>query len=284
MYAHTKKVLFATYTRIVAILLVSVVITFLVGVGLTEGMFYSATGLHYLAPDFASVFMEMSSDSRWIVLFGISIVVLAMLSLSLITFITSAAVASVLIRNTSFRESIIFGITKGLRSVPVQALFFVLLFLSSIPSFLVILIASSMANGVLAMLFLLLGMTLLLLPFLIALRSTFVIFIWLENQKMKAGDIMKKSFALTRGSVVWMMVLTLVLAGVGAAIMYPILTLVFFELAILVLPFSFSAETFSAITDQVISIFLFGPIVYALFYTLYVYAKRQSGGIKRGSA
>lgn len=267
IFAHTKKVFFTTYGRVVAILIVSVVATFLIGVCLTSGLFYYVTGLNYFTPHFFSVFTEMSSYAPWLVPLGIAVSVLATLLVLLITFITSATTAFVLIRNRPLLESLKFGLTKGLRSVPVQVLFFVLLFASSVPSILLILLASVMADGGFAVLCVLLGLFLLLLPLLIGLRSIFAVFIWLENQKLKAMDIVKKSFTLTRGPVVWMMVLAVVIIGTGAVVIQPILALVLSEIAILILPFLLSGDVLFTITDQITSIFLFMPIMYAVFYT-----------------
>ncbi len=281
IFTHAKKIFFVTYVRIVAILIVSVAATFLVGIGSVSELFYYVTGLNYFTPDFFSVFLDTSSGAPWMVPLGISISILAMFLLLLITFVTSATTAFVLVRNTSFLESIKLGVTKGLRSIPAQALFLALLVVSSIPSFLLILLSlriANDANGALALFCILLGALLLLLPFFIGLRSVFVVFIWLENQKARAWSIVKKSFVLTQGTVIWMMVLAIVLAGAGAMIIHPLLVLLLSTLA--VLP---SGDTLSAIVDQIISIFLLTPIMYALFYTFYVQAKKRAVSIKKRS-
>ena len=281
IFTHAKKVFFVTYVRIVAILIVSVAATFLVGIGSVAELFYYVTGLNYFTPDFFSVFLDTSSGAPWMVPLGISISILAMFLLLLITFVTSATTAFVLVRNTSFLESIKLGVTKGLRSIPVQALFLALLVVSSVPSFLLILLSLRIANdvnGALALFCILLGALLLLLPFFIGLRFAFVVFIWLENQKARAWSIVKKSFVLTQGTVIWMMVLAIVLAGAGAMIIHPVLVLLLSTLP--VLP---SGDTLSAIVDQIISIFLLTPIMYALFYTFYVQAKKRAVSIKKRS-
>lgn len=269
IFAHTKKVLFATYGRLVALLLLNVAVIFVIFVPWI--VLWGSAGF---SQGLLGVGLIDSPGTMWMVFFGISASIFGMF----IAFITSAAVASVLIRNTSLLESITFGVTKGLRSIPVQLLLLVLLFVSSIPSFFLMLFASGITDSVLAVTLFLLGVFLLLLPLLIGLRSVFIVFVWLENQKTKAWSVIKKSFAITRGAVIWMLLLALVVVGVGAAIVHPLLVLLLSVLT--TLP---SEGILSSVVDQLISIFLFMPVVYALLYTLYVYAKKQSAGVKKRS-
>ena len=252
---HTKKVFFGVYGRIVAILIISaaVILASAVPLGVGAGLSHPFGAL-------------------WTVLTGIGIGIFA----TFITFLTAAAIAFVLIRNKSLLESIKFALTKGLRSIPVQLLFLGLLLVSSVPSILLILFALEMLDTGSGLLFMALGVLLLLLPFFLGLRFVFVVFVWLENQKMQAWSIVKRSFTLTQGPVVWRILLSLVVIGVGAAIIHPLL--VSLLSALLALP---SGENLSMIVDQILSIFLLAPLMYALFYTLYVYAKQQPADVKK---
>ena len=274
MLGQAKKVLQTTYARIAGISFMSVLIGTLVNTAATKGVIYTTPGLtEYLNFNPTSI-TEMSLPTIELSGLGISIIILTALLLFLITIITAVAGAAVIVKNESFTKAITFAATKGLRSIPVQILFILLMVVGSIPGILITTIGAVSGSILLVLLGALL---LILILFTLLVRSMFFMFIWVEDQKERAWFIIKQSFTLTRGSIGWMIVLFLIIAIIAIIIIHPILLL------LLSIPTKalLTHEATSALTDHLISILLMIPITYAITYTLYVRAKERTKNITK---
>ncbi len=271
--AQAKKIFTATYGRIVGVSLISTLANIAVIVAME-----ALIDLNYSAADATAYFADATLSLTFFApLIGTSM--LTALLILLIAIITTASISTILINNKSFTEAVGFGITKGLRSIPVQLLFTLLLLAGSIPSMLTIFLGSLIASEGLATLFIILGASLLLLPMVILIRSMFITFIWVEQQKEQAWAIIKKSFTLTKSSVGWKIVLSIAIIAIAAGIIHPLI-----PAALSILGIPLSVEDLSTFTNDLVTIFLFMPTLYALLYAIYQHAKKRGKSMKKKSA
>ena len=257
--AYARRVLKVVWGRIAGIALIEVVITTLAAVAIgaifytvnTSNQDYFNWDVDFQNPDTA-VFGTLQSDA-WIPFIVIVAVTL------LIMLFAYIATISVVTHNKSFKEAIKFGITRGFHAVPVLLLSFLLVLVGGVPSLLIIVLALMMESA-LTLLFVLLALVLLVLPIVLSLRTFFVVFVWIENQKETAWSIIKKSFALTKGSVSWMILLFLLVFGTINSIL---------------------SEDTGSITLSLIQIAamvgLVTPVLYSVMYAIYESAKRKNG-------
>ena len=269
--AQAKKIFTTTYGRVVGVALIGTLANIAV-----LSIIDALLSLHYSTVDSTADLADLPLSATLTPLIGTGI--LAILAL-LIAIITGVSIATILINNKSFTEAMGFGITKGLKSIPVQLLFALLLLAGSIPSLLIIFLGSLMASEILSFLFILLGICLILLPIAILVRGMFVVFIWVERQKEQVWAIIKKSFALTKGTVGWMIVLSIAVIIIAVGIVNLLLLT---GLATIGVPIS--AEDLSTITDELISIFLIIPALHALVYAIYQHAKKHGKSTKKKNA
>ena len=269
--AQAKKIFTTTYARVAGVALIGA----LANIAMLS-IIDTLLSLHYSTVDSTVDLADLPLSATLTPLIGTGI--LAILAM-LIAIITGVSIATILINNKSFTKAIGFGITKGLKSIPVQLLFALLLLAGSIPSLLIIFLGSLMASEILSFLFILLGICLILLPIAILVRGMFVVFIWVERQKEQAWAIIKKSFALTKGTVGWMIVLSIAVIIIAVGIVNLLLLT---GLATIEVPIS--AEDLSTITDELISIFLIIPALHALVYALYQHAKKHNKSVKKKNA
>ena len=114
---------------------------------------------------------------------------------------------------------------------------------------------------------------LLLLPIVVGLVMTirfyFVLFVWAENQNLRIWSVIKQSFALTKGSVFWTVVLLYSMVVVASWIVSFFFSLVG-PLGLLLL----IATIILVIT----------PMYWAMQYALYEYAKQRHGGAVKKNA
>ena len=268
---QTRQIFKTVYTRIAGIMFVNTVLSTALYIGMTAGILYFMFGANYLTLDFKNLDSSLTgpiSNIPWLLIIGIAVVVI--LVLLLIAFITTASITAVLFRNMSFTESVRFGATKGLRSIPVQMLVLLLPLIGSIPSFLIIFLGLLTENEVMALVFILLGAFLFLLPLVLFIKSIFAIFVWLENQKERSWSIVKKSFALTRGVVSWMIILLVFVLIIAGAIINSFLILL-----INIVPASNTITEMVAL--NLVSVFFTMPIWYAALYAIYEHAKKHNG-------
>ena len=271
--AQAKKIFTTTYGRIVGVSLISTLANIAVVVAMEV-----LIDLNYSASDTIAYFADAPlSFTFFAPLIGIG--TLTTLLILLIAIITATSISTILINNKSFTEAVGFGITKGLRSIPVQLLFTLLLLAGSIPSMLTIFLGSLIASEGLSVLFIILGASLLLLPTILLIRGMFITFIWVEQQKERARAIIKKSFALTKGAVGWKIVLSVIILAIGVGIIHPLILAVLSTLGT-----PLSAEDLSSFTDDLVTIFLFMPALYALLYALYQHAKKRGKSTKKKNA
>lgn len=271
---QAKKIFTTTYGRVAGISLIGALANIAVVIAMEALLDHNyAANIDYTTFDTTASFADLPIAP----LIGTGI--LATLLILLIAIIVGVSITTILMNNKSFAEAIGFGITKGLRSIPVQALFALLLFAGSIPGILIIFLGALMASETLSLLFIALGACLLLLPIVILVRGMFIVFIWVEQQKERAWAIIKKSFALTKGSVGWMVVLGIAVIAAGAGTVGLLLLV---GLSALGIPLS--TEDLSAISDEVISVFLTIPALYALLYAIYQHAKTRGKRMKKKKA
>ena len=271
--AQAKKIFTTTYSRVVGVSLIGTLANIAIVVAMETFI-----DLNYSDSDVMAYFADMPLSLTFFApLIGTSI--LTVLLIILIAIITAASIATILINNKSFTEAIGFGITKGLRSIPVQILFALVLLAGCIPSILIVFLGALMASEGLSVLFIILGALLLLLPTILLVRGMFITFIWVEQQKERARAIIKKSFALTKGTIGWMIVLSIVIIAIGTGIAHLLLLP-----GLSLIETSLPTEDLSAIADEIVSIFLFIPVLYALLYALYQYAKKHNKRVKKKNA
>ncbi|MCY4577264.1 MAG: hypothetical protein OXB96_02450 [Candidatus Kaiserbacteria bacterium] len=199
----------------------------------------------------------------------ISVVIVMLVVVMIIALFSTAAKARVLTHNTSFGESIKFGIIRGIKLLPVIILANILSFVASIPSMLLLFggiqsLSDATTTGVIL---LVVAAILLLLPFIIFLRTIFILFIWAEDQSKAAWTIIKESFALTKKDVSWLLLLFILLYS---TIGIPIQKL-----------FDLVGDIGGALLNFALTIGALTPFYFSVLYILYEYAKKHTNATKK---
>ena len=272
------KIAKKTYLRIVGIGLVSTIASIAVGTGIVSL-------ISYLTPDtshstvnlkdidlgsLTSVTEPLSSTALSPSVIGI--IVVAFLVLFFITFATLASIVATLVHTMSFTQSIMFGLVRGFRSIPVQLLVGLLIFAGTIPGVLITTLAVLMfstLNPIIGILFFIFGILLFLLPLLIMIKSVFVLFVWAEGKQKHAWSMVKRSFALVKGLVFWLLAFLILMLAVAGEIFNSSLVLSLNALSI-------AGPNVNIAVTHLTSIFFTLPFFYIIMYISYTHAKDQN--------
>lgn len=187
--------------------------------------------------------------------------------LPLLSVLLSAAKAAILVNDVPFGESIKFGFTKGFEAILPAIIPTLLILGSMLLAGVTLFVSISLIVGVYttAAVKILVGIvTAILLIFfalvsiMINLRSKFIYFVWITNQKQKAWWIVKKSFALTKGTTFWIIVL---------------FSTIFTTIGLI-------GATITGVIGLLISI-LIAPVYWSVLNAIYESAEKKSTGVKK---